>query len=414
MKKIGILSLGCSRNLVDSESILGRLRLKGCRITDIAKADIALINTCAFIEEAKQESIEAILGLIELKKKGQLKKIIVYGCLSQRYKDILRSQLPEVDAFVGKVSLNHEEKRFALTPRHFAYLKICEGCLNNCSFCVIPKIKGRFASLDIEAVLARVSSFDREKLAELNIIGQDITAYGIDLYARPALQELLKKIEARCKNIEWVRLLYLYPSRITTELLELIRDSEKICKYIDLPLQHINDRILGLMRRRTQRRQIFSLIEDARKIIPQVALRTSIIVGFPSETDKEFRQLLDFIKEVKFERLGAFIYSPEEGTQAYNFAKQVPLAIKKERFNRVMALQQKVSAGVNKNFLGKDIKVLIEGKKEDYYLGRSEFDAPEVDGIVFVKSKKALKPGDFVKVKISDTMEYDLTGEVVL
>ncbi|HLD82557.1 MAG TPA: radical SAM protein, partial [Candidatus Omnitrophota bacterium] len=238
--KVGILSLGCPRNLVDSEGILGRLNLKGYPIVEITKADIALVNTCSFIEEAKQESIDAILDLVELKAGGRLKKIIVYGCLSQRYKDDLRKELPEIDAFVGCSSLNHSKARFSLTPRHYAYLKICESCVNNCSFCVIPKIKGRFNSLEMDSILGKVDKFNRQGLAEINIIGQDITGYGLDLYGSPNLAKLLRGIIKKAQNIGWIRLLYFYPNRVTDELLEIIKSCNKVCKYIDLPIQHIN------------------------------------------------------------------------------------------------------------------------------------------------------------------------------
>lgn len=409
--KIGILSLGCPRNLVDSENILGRLNLKGYQIVDINKADIAVINTCAFIEDAKKESIDCLLDLIELKREGRLKKIIVYGCLVQRYKEDLRKDLPEVDAFIGKVSLNHELRRFPITPKHFVYLKICEGCINNCSFCIIPKIKGKFTSLDRNSILKKVELFNKEKVSEINIIGQDITGYGIDLFGAPKLTEILKETDKRAKNIGWIRLLYLNPNRISDELLEIIRKSPRICKYIDLPVQHINGRILKLMNRRTTKKQILKTIEKIRKAIPSAALRTSIIVGFPSETDKEFKELLGFIEEAGFERLGVFLYSREEGTKAFDFAKQIPGETKVERFNAIMSAQQKISQGINEKFLGKTIDVLIDEREEGHYLGRSQYDAPEVDGTVFINSKKKLNPGDFVKVKITDTLEYDLVGE---
>lgn len=408
--KIGILSLGCPRNLVDSESILGRLNLKGYSITDIDKADIAIVNTCGFIEEAKRESIDAILDLVELKREGRIKKLIVCGCLPQRYKGILKDKLPEVDAFIGRISLNHSLSRFALTPRHYAYLKICEGCINNCSFCVIPKIKGRFTSLDTSSILKKIDIFDTKLVSELNIIGQDITGYGIDLYGNLRLTHLLKKMLKRIKNINWLRLLYLHPGRVNDDLLKLIRDSEKICPYIDLPLQHINDRILRLMNRDMKKKTLLALIEKIRKIIPGAALRTSIITGFPSETEREFKELLKFIEEAKFERLGAFIYSREEGTAADNFENQIPQKIKINRFNQIMSLQQKISEEINKRFLGKELKCLVDEKKGDFYLCRSSFDAPEVDGIVYVQSEKPLNPGDFVNVKITDTLEYDLAG----
>jgi ribosomal protein S12 methylthiotransferase len=411
--KIGILSLGCPRNLVDSESILSRLALKGYATTDIGKADVAIVNTCAFIEDAKAESIAAILDLIDLKRKGRIKKIIVYGCLTQRYKDDLRSQLPQVDAFVGNISLNHSpKKRFSITPKHYAYVKICEGCINNCSYCAIPKIKPRFISLDINSILKNVENLDKDRISELNIIGQDITGYGMDLYELPKLPELLDKIIKKTRNIGWIRLLYLYPNRISDELLELIRDEPRVCKYIDLPLQHINDRILKLMHRHSTKDDILRLIDKIRKKVPQVAIRTSLIVGFASERDEDFKELLMFIKDIRFERLGAFIYSREEGTPAYNLKKQVPRKIKVERFNTLMSAQQRISEDINKKFLGKSIDVLIDEKEKGVYLGRSQYDAPEVDGLIYVNSKKELKPGDFIKVKITDTLEYDLVGEV--
>ncbi|MBN1914114.1 MAG: MiaB/RimO family radical SAM methylthiotransferase [Candidatus Omnitrophica bacterium] len=410
--KVGILSLGCPRNLVDSESILSRLCFKkGISIVDIEKADVALVNTCAFIREAKVESIDAILDLVALKKEGKLKKVIVYGCLTQRYKEKLARELPEVDAFVGRVSLDCQPRRFSLSPAHYAYLKICESCVNNCSYCVIPRIKGDFVSLGPDSVLGKIKELDRAGVREVNIIGQDISSWGLDLYKKPALSRLLRLILKEIKNIHWLRLLYLYPTRLDDALLGLIKNEPVICKYIDLPLQHINDRILRLMHRNTAKREILSLLCKIRKKIPGIGLRTSLIVGFPSETDKEFRELLDFIKEARFERLGAFIYSREEGTAAYTFPGQVPEKIKRERLDELMRLQQQISCDINAGFKGKTMEVLIDEKEKDHYLARSRFDAPEVDGIVYVRSKKDLRPGDFVPVKITDTLEYDLVGE---
>jgi len=411
--KVGIISLGCPRNLVDAEGMLGRLLRKGHRIADIDKADIGIVNTCAFIDDAKKESIDAILGLVDLKKRGRLKKIIVAGCLPQRYKEKLVGEFPEVDAFIGAPSLNHTLERFPITPGHYAYLKICEGCINNCSYCVVPRIKGRFNSLKPRDILNKVELLNREGIAELNIIGQDLSGYGSDLCGRPQLSAILKKIIRKSSNIGWIRLLYLYPSRISDDLLVIMKNEEKVCKYLDVPVQHISDRILKLMRRGTASKDILRLLAKIRKTIPQAALRTSLIVGFPSETDKEFRELLDFIKEARFEKLGAFIYSREEGTAAYNFEKQLPPRVKEERFNAVMTAQQEISAELNKKFLGRSIEVLIDEKDAgNIYLGRSRYDAPEVDGLVYVRSERELRPGDFVRVEINDTLEYDLAGEV--
>jgi len=412
--KVGIVSLGCPRNLVDAESMLGRLTLKGYPIVDIAGADIGIVNTCAFINDAKAESIDAILGLVNLKKQGRLKKIIVSGCLTQRYQKELLKELPEVDALVGAPSLNHALCRFPLTPKHYAYLKICEGCINNCSYCIIPRIKGRFNSLQPKDILDKVKLFNQERISELNIIGQDITGYGIDLNGKLQLSSILKKIAKNSSNIGWIRLLYLYPARVGDDLLEVIKNEARVCKYLDLPIQHINGRILRLMRRSTQKKDILGLIAKIRRKIPEAAIRTSLIVGFPSETEKEFRELLDFVREARFERLGVFMYSREEGTAAYNFSKQISSKIKEERFNAIMAVQQKISASSNKKFLGRVIRALIDEKEGgDIYLGRNQYDAPEVDGLVYVKSKKLLNPGNFVDVKITDTLEYDLTGEVI-
>lgn len=415
-RTIGILSLGCPRNIVDSEGILGRLREKGYSIVDLSDADVAILNTCAFIKEAKTESIDAILDLVDLKKQGRLKRIIVYGCLVSRYQDTLRKEFPEVDAFVGTLSLNHAKNRLAITPKHYAYLKVCEGCIHHCSFCVIPKIKGRFSSLDIKSVVERAKIFDQEKISELNIIGQDTSSYGIDLYGLKKLPELLKRILKATKNIPWMRLLYLHPDlKLIDELLEIMKDEPRITRYIDLPIQHINNRILKLMNRNTPKDDILRLIDKIRQKLPRVAIRTSLIVGFPSEQEREFKELLEFVEAVKFERLGVFMYSREETTPASDFKAQIPATIKKARFNAIMSRQQEISQELNKKMLGKIIDVLIDEIDENEktcYLGRSQFDAPEVDGLVFVQAKKVLRPGDFVQAKVRDTLEYDLVAEV--
>ena len=424
--KVGILSLGCARNLVDSEILLGRLKDKDYEILDLGsvgnniypekeKIDVALVNTCAFIKEAKEESIRSILDLVELKKQGRLKRIIVAGCLSQRYKEELFRELPEVDAFLGVISLNHTQKRRRLVPGHYAYVKICEGCINNCSYCVIPKIKTGFKSRSIDSVISEIQALDNQGCKEINLIGQDITAYGWDLYSGYKLDALIKKTLKKLKSIEWLRLLYLSPRRLNDELIAIIAKQPKIVKYIDLPLQHINERILKLMNRKISSSQIKRLIDKIRKQIPSVAIRTSFIVGFPTETDKEFKQLCNFIKEVKFERLGLFMYSREKQTPAYNFPNQVPQRIKEQRYNAIMSSQQDIASQVNKKWLGQILKVLIEEKEENgLYIGRSQYDAPEVDGVVFVKSHKKLAEGSFVDVKITDTLEYDLVAEAIV
>ncbi|MBU1871693.1 MAG: MiaB/RimO family radical SAM methylthiotransferase [Candidatus Omnitrophica bacterium] len=423
-KKVGILSLGCARNLVDSEVISGVLKEKNYEILDLGsfensleqagEVDIALVNTCAFIKEAKEESIRSILDLIELKKEGKLKKIIVAGCLSQRYKDELFRQLPEIDAFLGIVSLNHSSKRFRLTPAHYAYVKICEGCINHCSFSTIPSIKTKFRSRIRESIISEIRDLDKGPCREVNIIGQDITAYGWDLYRESRLTVLIEELLENSSKIDWFRLLYLSPLRLSDGLLRLIANHNRIAKYIDLPLQHINDRILKSMQRNIDSAQIRKLIGKIRRISLPLAIRTTLIVGFPGETEKEFNELLEFVKEVKFERLGLFMYSSEEGTKAFGFPAQVPQKIKEERYNIIMSCQQDIAREVNERWQDKVLKVLIEARQEDgVYLGRTQYDAPEVDGSVFVKSVKELPVGNFIDARVIDTLAYDLVAQAV-
>lgn len=411
MPRIGVVSLGCPRNVVDTESVLGRLRAKGYEIVDLKDADVAIINTCAFVDDAKRESIDTILEVIDLKKQGRIRKIIVCGCLPQRYRDELTKELPEIDAFVGKLELSGRTERFGITPRHYAYLKICEGCVNACSFCVIPRIKGPLSSLDIESVLWQAKAAGPEAV-ELNIVGQDITGYGIDRYGAASLERLLERLLKEVPTARWIRLLYLYPSRISDRLLEIMRGEPRVCKYIDVPVQHISDRILKLMNRGTTRDDILRTLDRIRSSVPGVALRTSVIAGFPTETDSEFEELLAFIRDERFERLGAFIYSREQGTPAYRM-KQVPQTVKERRYDMIMQAQAEVSGGVNKTFIGKTLDVLIDEVSDEGVTGRTQYDAPEVDGTVYVSSKRRLKPGDIVKVRIVDTFEYDLRGIAV-
>lgn len=422
---INLISLGCPRNLVDSQVIAGRLKTKGAKIVDIDRANTVIINTCAFIKEAKEESIEVILDAIELKKQGRIKKILIFGCLSQRYPEELLKEFSSIDAVVGRLGLENSKSRLLLTPAHYAYLKVCEGCFNNCSFCVIPKIKGRFRSKDQESVLDEVRFLDKKNITELNIIGQDITCFGLDSGPKPRLTDLVYNILGETYNIKWFRLLYLNPLRIDKNLIELMKQSQRICKYIDLPIQHINNRILRLMNRHITKEQILSQIKWIRTEIPQVAIRTSVIVGFPTETEDEFKELIDFIEQVRFERLGAFIYSQEEGTSAYSFSGQVPEATKRKRFDILMRKQQEIAQDINSSLVGKVMDVMIEESKDNMpncpipsgrrgevgYIGRTQKDAPEVDGSVFVRSEEKLSVGDIVKVKITGAYEYDLDGE---
>ncbi|UCH11831.1 MAG: 30S ribosomal protein S12 methylthiotransferase RimO [Candidatus Omnitrophota bacterium] len=444
---IGIISHGCPRNMVDSEVMLGALKKEGYSIKEeIGNCDIAIINTCAFIEDAKQEAIDAILQAAELKKEGKIKAIIVTGCLSQRYYKVLEKQIPEIDAFLGASDFDkitkavkdvsegkkpiivshptkiysHTSPRFLLTPNYYTYIKIAEGCNNRCSYCVIYKIRGKYRSRPIESILKEVENItENKKISELNIIAQDTTSYGIDIYGKYKLAKLLERV-ATLNKVHWIRLLYTHPRHFSDELIQIIGEKKSICKYIDLPIQHASNRILKKMNRRITKSQMQKLIDKIRRKIPDVALRTSVIVGFPGETDKEFKQLLNFIKQIKFERLGAFIYSKEENTPAYKYKNQIPDAIRRQRLDEIMKLQQGISEQINKSWMNKILEVLIEEKqknalpagRQDYYIGRSQYDAPEVDGVVYVKAKRA-KPGDFLKTRITDTLEYDLIGEAI-
>ncbi|NQU19184.1 30S ribosomal protein S12 methylthiotransferase RimO [bacterium] len=415
--RIGIVSLGCPRNLVDSESIISRIKEKDFRITELEKADVVLVNTCAFIQEAKEESIATILNLIELKQKGLIKKIVVYGCLVERYKYELLNNLKDIDAFVGRLSLNGKfAAEHSLTPRHFAYVKICEGCGNYCSYCVIPKIKGRLCSRTKKSIIEQVKILDRSNVKEINLVGQDISLYGLDCYGKLQLVELIKDILKNTHNIRWIRLLYLHPAHIDDELIDLMASEERICKYMDIPIQHINDRILRLMNRKTTKSHIASLIRKIRDRIDNVYIRTSIIAGFPSETDDEFQELLNFLEEIRFERLGAFIYSREEDTKAYSFKGQIHHRTKGARFDRIMSIQREIASKLNESLLGEEKDVMIDSRDEneqDLYLARLEQDAPEVDGIVYVSSRRKIFPGEIKKVKIIDTLEYDLVGQLI-
>lgn len=417
-QKVGVINLGCARNLVDSQAILGRLKKNGHRIVDMDRADVAIVNTCAFIEEAKQESLDTIVDLLELKKQGKIKKVIVAGCLAQRYGKELAEEFKDVDAFVGTPRLDKEAvpDQVYLTPKHYAYVKICESCYNRCSFCAIPGIKGKFVSRTIESVVEEIRRLDAKGVREVNIIGQDITAYGMDIYKTKSLARLLKAIVPITKNIQWIRLLYAFPAHVTDELIEVMATEDKICKYIDMPVQHISDNILTSMNRGITTAGTIELIEKLRANIPSGSLRTTFIVGLPGETEENFNELMEFTDKNQFERVGVFVYSREEKTAAYDMPGQVPEKIKKERLDALLQKQQDISRRLQERFIGRQLKVLIDEKQngvKDMYLGRSEYDAPEVDGLVYVHSAKPLKPGDFVEVRITDAYEYDLAGEAL-
>lgn len=415
---VGVINLGCARNLVDSQIILGGLKKKGYSIVEAEGADVAIVNTCSFIEEAKAESIDVILDLLELKKKGKIKKVIVAGCLAQRYANELLPELKGVDAYVGALALERAKfhPQVSLTPKHFAYVKICESCFNQCSFCAIPKIKGKFSSRTIESVVEEVIALDKKGVKEINIIGQDITAYGMDIYRKKSLARLLREIASKTANVKWIRLLYAFPAHMDDELIATIASERKICRYIDMPVQHISDKLLTAMNRSITKEQTIDLIAKIRKQIPESKLRTTFIVGFPGETDKEFKELLEFVKETRFERAGVFVYSKEEGTPAHDFEGHVPEPAKKRRLDILMKEQRDISKALQQNFIGKTLPVLIEQKQKDaggVYLGRTEYDAPDVDGLVYVYSQKELTVGSFVDVTITDALEYDLSGEAL-
>lgn len=442
-KKAYLLSLGCPKNLVDSEYILETLSQCGYQIVEQMdngqQADVAIVNTCAFIEEAKEESIEAILQLGRLKETGQIKSLIVAGCLPQRYQQELVEHLPEVDVFLGTGSLSRIREIIAninlgqkicdfdnpaflnkrpskyrfLTPRHFTYVKIAEGCDNRCHYCIIHRLRGPYRSRPIESIVEEVKLLADDGVVEVNLVSQDSGYYGNDLYGRSTIASLLRHLN-QIKDIKWIRLLYTHPAHVNDELIKSIADLPKVCKYIDLPLQHINDNILRSMGRKTTKQRIMKLLTALRKNIPGLAIRTTFIVGLPGEGDKEFNELIDFVKEIKFERLGAFIYSREQGTQAANYSQQVPEDIKKERFDYLMSLQQEIATELNRQLKGKDVSVLIDEKdnKPGWFVGRTQADAPEVDGQVWVKAS-SVSPGQILEVKITDTYEYDLVGTQV-
>ncbi|OIO34419.1 MAG: ribosomal protein S12 methylthiotransferase RimO [Candidatus Omnitrophica bacterium CG1_02_40_15] len=430
-KTVSIISLGCPRNLVDSEKLVSSFIKKGYRFQEgILNSDTVIVNTCAFIEDAKKESVDNILRAIDAKKDGNIKKIIVAGCLSERYRKELTGELKEVDEFRGVLKFNGSvgaiNDRPLLTPKHYAYIKISEGCANRCTYCIIPYLKGNYKSRPIESIKKEAVRLVKNGAKEIILIGQDTSLYGVDLYRKKRLGDLLKELAKISKDV-WVRLLYLHPANLDKEVIEAIRDNENICRYIDLPLEHINDRILKQMARRTNKREIIALIEYIRKEIPDAAIRTSFIVGFPGEGDREFKELASFIKETKFERLGVFKYSREEGTKAYGYKNQIPEKEKQRRFNRIMSAQQGISKKVNERFKGRVLKMLVEEKGKGYYTARTEYDAPDIDGLVYVNPAlpstaqtnirkggvkgKNLKIGNFYDVKITDTFEYDLIGD---
>lgn len=437
-----MISLGCDKNLVDAEMMLGAMsERKDISFTDDeTEADIVIINTCCFILDAKEESIQTILDIAKYKAEGKLKALIVTGCLAQRYKDEIIREIPEVDALVGtnnydKIGIaienvlngdkNREfleldrlpsiaKKRINSTGGWYAYLKIAEGCDKNCTYCIIPKLRGHYRSYPLNDLLQVASKLAQEGVKELILVAQETTIYGMDIYGKKALPDLLEKL-CEIEGIQWIRILYCYPEEITEELIQVIKREKKICHYLDIPIQHSSNKILRRMARRTTKQDIQEMVQKLRINIPDIVLRTSLITGFPGETEEDFQELKDFVKELQFERLGVFPYSQEEDTPSASFENQVSEECKHKRREEIMLLQQEISTMQAQKMIGQKLEVFIEGKlvEENVYVGRSYMDSPGVDGLVFVHSNQDYLSGDFVKVRIIEASEYDLVGEVV-
>ncbi len=436
--KILFISLGCDKNLADSEEMLGLLTAGGHEITDDeTQADAIVINTCCFIKDAKEESVETILEMAEYKKTGSCHALVVTGCMAQRYQKEIIQEVPEVDAVLGTTSYgdivkaleeavagNHFEefrdidylpdtgsKRVLTTGGHFGYLKIAEGCDKHCTYCIIPKLRGRFRSVPMERLVAQAEDMAEQGVKELILVAQETTVYGKDLYGRKSLHILLKKL-CEIRGIRWIRVLYCYPEEIYDELIETIRDEKKICHYLDIPIQHASDRILKRMGRRTSKQELIDIVGKLRKEIPDIVLRTTLITGFPGETEEDHEELKEFVDEMEFDRLGVFTYSPEENTPAAEMADQVPEEVKEERRDELMELQQEISYDRGQDRIGQELLVMIEGKvaDESAYIGRTYGDAPKVDGYIFVQTGELLMTGDFAKVRVTGALEYDLIG----
>ncbi|MFH1771717.1 MAG: MiaB/RimO family radical SAM methylthiotransferase [Candidatus Omnitrophota bacterium] len=413
-KTFSVLSLGCFRNTYDSEVAARRLVDQGYAFKeDCSNCDTLVINTCGFISQAKEESLEVIQSAVDLKKKGKIRKLVVFGCLIQRYKEHLVKEFPEVDQWLGVEKFNSKNnRRLKITPSHIDFLKVCEGCIHNCSYCAIPLIKGPLKSRGIKDIINEVEYLDSTGIKELNLIGQDITSWGRDIGYKDGISVLLEKILKKVKKIQWIRLIYTHPRNVSDRLISIIASDRRVCKYIDLPIQHISDKILKLMKRRFSRKQTEALIEKIRKNIPGCVIRTSVITGFPAESEEEFKELYHFLKLTKFERLGAFTYSKEEETKAAKLIPQVHYKTKIRRYKKIMELQQDISREVNRRFLSKEIDVLVEEKSGGFYIGRTQYDAYEVDGVVFVGGEN-LRIGEIYPARIIDSHEYDLTAEVI-
>ena len=439
--KILFISLGCDKNLVDTEVMLGLLASRGYEMTDDeTQADIIVINTCCFIHDAKEESIQNILEMAEYKKSGQAKALIVTGCLAQRYRQEILDEIPEVDEVLGTTAYDKildavdaalagkqevmlsdidalplpETKRLVTTGGHFAYLKIAEGCDKHCTYCIIPKIRGDFRSVPMERLVKEAKELAEQGVKELILVAQETTLYGKDLYGEKALHVLLREL-AKISGIRWIRILYCYPEEITDELIRVMKEEPKVCHYLDLPIQHANDEILKRMGRRTSRQQLIDIIGKLRREIPDICLRTTLITGFPGETKEQHEELMDFVDEMEFDRLGVFTYSPEEDTPAALMPDQIDEEVKEERQAELMELQQDIAFDNAQDMVGREVLVMIEGKvaDENAYVGRTYRDAPNVDGLIFINTDEELLSGDFARVKVTGAVDYDLIGELL-
>ena len=435
------ISLGCDKNLADSETMLGMLASRGYQIVDEEeKADVIIVNTCCFIHDAMEESIETILQMAEYKKSGSLKALIVTGCMAERYREEITKEIPEVDAVLGTASYGHildavdealkghsylmmepldtlpiiETHRLVTTGGHYAYLKIAEGCDKHCTYCIIPKLRGNFRSVPMDHLIKEAEQLAADGVKELILVAQETTLYGKDLYGEKKLPELLHKL-CQISGIRWIRILYCYPEEITEELIQTMKEEPKICHYLDLPIQHASDGILKRMGRRTSKEELVHIISRLREEIPDITLRTTLITGFPGETQEQHEELMDFVDEMEFDRLGVFTYSPEEGTPAASMPDQIEESIKEDRRAELMELQQEIAFEQAENMVGKEVLVMIEGKvaDENAYVGRTYKDAPNVDGLIFVNTDAELMSGDFAKVKVTGACEYDLIGELM-
>lgn len=435
------ISLGCDKNLVDSEVMLGLLDKKGYQIVDSEEdADIIVVNTCCFIHDAKEESIQTILEMAEYKKEGKLKALIVTGCLAQRYQQEIIDEIPEVDAVLGTTSYDHiveaveealagnghvvledvdalpdvKEKRLVTTGGHYAYMKIAEGCDKHCTYCIIPKLRGNYRSVPMEKLLAEAKDLADQGVKELILVAQETTVYGKDLYGEKSLHKLLREL-CKISGIQWIRILYCYPEEIYDELIQTIKEENKVCHYLDLPIQHASDAVLKRMGRRTSKAQLVEIIEKLRKEIPDISLRTTLITGFPGETQEQHEELKDFVDEMEFDRLGVFTYSPEEDTPAATMTEQIPEEVKEERQAELMELQQEIAFDLAEDMVGREVLVMIEGKiaDENAYVGRTYKDAPNVDGLIFINTDEGLMSGDFARVRVTGALEYDLIGELI-